>query len=140
MTGKPLCVTGETLGWFLARSTPVIVRVNTGETQACSRQHDRRGVALGKGETSGQRDDGARRGRKCGNWRRISNMYSADEAQYVIRHRYTKSGERVDNITDCGLKAFEAQYGGDSLPLRGGGLPAHHRNLRRPCTGRWWAA
>ena len=45
--------------------------------------------------------------------------------QSVPRYRYTKSGERVDNITDWALKRFEEHYGGDSLPLvgrgRGGG-------------------
>jgi predicted helicase len=39
--------------------------------------------------------------------------------QSVSRYRYTKSGERVDNITDWGLKAFEARYGPPS-PLWGG--------------------
>ncbi|HCL66159.1 MAG TPA: DNA methyltransferase [Rhizobium sp.] len=37
-------------------------------------------------------------------------------------YRYTADGERVDNITDWGLKQFRAHYGkGEHLPLEGGG-------------------
>ena len=32
-------------------------------------------------------------------------------ARGVARYRYTKSGERIDNITDWGLNKFIAQYG-----------------------------
>jgi predicted helicase len=39
--------------------------------------------------------------------------------QGVARYRYTKSGERVDNITDWALAQFQAQYG-TPLPLREG--------------------
>lgn len=33
--------------------------------------------------------------------------------QCVSRYRYTSSGERVDNITDWGLRRFKAHYGAD---------------------------
>lgn len=35
----------------------------------------------------------------------------------VARYRYTKSGERVDNITDWALGKFRAHYGKQPLPL-----------------------
>lgn len=38
-------------------------------------------------------------------------LASADGAQVVARYRYTKSGERLDNITDWALNKFIAQYG-----------------------------
>jgi predicted helicase len=41
-----------------------------------------------------------------------------EKSQFFPRFRYTKSGERVDNITDWGLKAFEARYGGGAVLLR----------------------
>lgn len=36
---------------------------------------------------------------------------AADAYQVLPRYRYTSSGERVDNITDWGLKQFKAHYG-----------------------------
>ncbi len=41
------------------------------------------------------------------------NLYSADPASIVTRHRYTSSGERIDNITDWALRKFRARYGDD---------------------------
>ncbi|MBO6759166.1 MAG: N-6 DNA methylase [Roseibium sp.] len=45
---------------------------------------------------------------------------AAAGATAVPRHRYSKSGERVDNITDWGLRQFEQHYG--KAPL---GPPPH---------------
>ncbi|WP_333831850.1 type ISP restriction/modification enzyme, partial [Rubrimonas sp.] len=36
---------------------------------------------------------------------------AADAYQQVYRYRYTRSGERVDNVTDWGLAQFETRYG-----------------------------
>jgi len=36
---------------------------------------------------------------------------AVDAYQQVARYRYTKSGERIDNITDWALNKFTAQYG-----------------------------
>lgn len=36
---------------------------------------------------------------------------STDGFQGISRYRYTKSGERIDNITDWGLNKFTARYG-----------------------------
>ncbi len=45
--------------------------------------------------------------------------------QCLPRYRYTKSGERIDNITDWGLKQFRGHYGKSSPSLsRGGGSRA----------------
>jgi predicted helicase len=49
----------------------------------------------------------------------IPDLHFIGDCQTLPRYRYTKSGERVDNITDWGLKAFEARYGLPS-PLWGG--------------------
>ncbi|HEU0045314.1 type ISP restriction/modification enzyme, partial [Sphingomonas sp.] len=38
-------------------------------------------------------------------------VLSLDANQCLPRYRYTKSGERVDNITDWALAQFQAQYG-----------------------------
>lgn len=38
-------------------------------------------------------------------------VYSLDPAQTVARYRYTKSGERIDNITDWALNKFTKRYG-----------------------------
>lgn len=44
---------------------------------------------------------------------RIPNltMLSLDANQCLPRHRYSKSGEKIDNITDWALKHFQAEYG-----------------------------
>ena len=39
------------------------------------------------------------------------NMYSADGAQYVTRYSFSAGNERIDNITDWGLKQFQRAYG-----------------------------
>lgn len=39
------------------------------------------------------------------------SFFVADPAHYLPRYRYTKSGERVDNITDWALNKFVAHYG-----------------------------
>ncbi|MGV1682196.1 type ISP restriction/modification enzyme [Sphingopyxis sp. NJF-3] len=39
------------------------------------------------------------------------SFFIADPAHYLARYRYTKSGERVDNITDWALSKFIAHYG-----------------------------
>ncbi|CAN7572157.1 type ISP restriction/modification enzyme [Pararhizobium sp. LjRoot238] len=46
---------------------------------------------------------------------------AADGYQIVSRYRYTPDGERIDNITDWGLKQFQKAYGKDGLisPLEG---------------------
>lgn len=36
-----------------------------------------------------------------------------EKSNLLARYRYTSSGERVDNITDWGLKQFKAHYGAD---------------------------
>jgi predicted helicase len=46
-------------------------------------------------------------------------VLSLDANQCLPRYRYTKSGERVDNITDWALNKFKAHY--KSSPARGGG-------------------
>ena len=51
------------------------------------------------------------------------DWFIPDACQYFPRYRYTKSGERVDNITDWGLAQFTGHYGGKPLPLRGGEEP-----------------
>lgn len=38
------------------------------------------------------------------------SFFVADPAHYLPRYRYTKSGERVDNITDWALNKFKARY------------------------------
>lgn len=38
-------------------------------------------------------------------------LFSLDPGQTLARYRYTKSGERVDNITDWALNKFVAEYG-----------------------------
>ncbi len=48
------------------------------------------------------------------------SFYSLDPSHYFPRYRYTKSGERADNITDWAVKQFEAQYG-KSFPGEGRG-------------------
>jgi predicted helicase len=42
-------------------------------------------------------------------------LASVDGFQVVTRHRYTKSGERVDNITDWALRQFRTRYGDDAI-------------------------
>jgi predicted helicase len=44
-------------------------------------------------------------------------LVSLDPIQVTPRHRYTKSGERVDNITDWALKEFQKAYGKDGRAL-----------------------
>jgi len=39
------------------------------------------------------------------------SVFSLDPSQNYPRYRYTSSGERVDNITDWGLRQFKAHYG-----------------------------
>ena len=39
---------------------------------------------------------------------------------YTPRYRYTKSGERVENITDWAVAQFRGAYGDKPLPFRGG--------------------
>lgn len=53
---------------------------------------------------------------------RVANTdyFVPDVATVLPRYRYTKSGERVDNITDWGLRQFEQHYG--KAPL---GPPPH---------------
>lgn len=41
------------------------------------------------------------------------DMFMPSAAQTLPRHRYTKSGERVDNITDWAVAQFKASYGSD---------------------------
>ncbi len=41
----------------------------------------------------------------------IPNHDLLEKAQVAPRYRYTKSGERIDNITDWALKQFQARYG-----------------------------
>ena len=50
-------------------------------------------------------------------------VLSLDANQCLPLYRYTADGERVDNITDWGLRQFRAHYGkgGHHLPLEGGG-------------------
>jgi len=38
-------------------------------------------------------------------------LFSLDPAQTLARYRYTKSGERIDNITDWALNKFVKEYG-----------------------------
>ncbi|WP_081158952.1 type ISP restriction/modification enzyme [Ensifer aridi] len=38
-------------------------------------------------------------------------LVSLDPMQFLPLHRYTSSGERLDNITDWGLRQFEKHYG-----------------------------
>ncbi len=38
-------------------------------------------------------------------------IYSLDAAQCLPHHRYSESGEKVDNITDWALNKFQARYG-----------------------------
>ena len=49
------------------------------------------------------------------------DMFLPNAAQFLPRYRYTPDGERVDNITDWGLKQFQKAYGKDGLisPLVG---------------------
>ena len=42
-------------------------------------------------------------------------LASVDGFQVVTRYRYTKSGERVDNITDWALRQFRTCYGDDAI-------------------------
>ncbi len=49
---------------------------------------------------------------------------AVDACQQVARYRYTKSGERIDNITDWGLKQFRAHYKSSPSLSRGGGSRA----------------
>lgn len=44
-----------------------------------------------------------------------------EKSQAAPRYRYTPDGERIDNITDWGLKQFQKAYGKDGLisPLVG---------------------
>ena len=44
------------------------------------------------------------------------NLYSADPAQNLPLYRYDKHGNRLDNITDWGLKGFREHYGKVALP------------------------
>ncbi len=46
-------------------------------------------------------------------------LFSADPAQCLPRYRYSKSGEKIDNITDWALKQFREAYGNASSPRRG---------------------
>jgi predicted helicase len=39
------------------------------------------------------------------------SFFVADPAHYLARYRYTKSGERIDNITNWALNKFVAHYG-----------------------------
>lgn len=39
------------------------------------------------------------------------NLYSADPTSFLPRYRYSKSGEKIDNITDWALRKFQAEYG-----------------------------
>jgi predicted helicase len=51
------------------------------------------------------------------------DMFLPNACQSVPRYRYTKTGERIDNITDWGLNKFKAHYA-KSSPERGGGSAA----------------
>jgi predicted helicase len=43
--------------------------------------------------------------------RRAADFHYLGETRVLARYRYTKSGERVDNITDWALNKFVAEYG-----------------------------
>jgi predicted helicase len=46
-------------------------------------------------------------------------MFSLDPAQNLPSHRYSEDGERIDNITDWGLKQFQAHFErGEKKPKR----------------------
>ena len=47
-------------------------------------------------------------------------VLSLDANQCLPRYRYTKSGERVDNITDWAVVQFVGHYVSKPLPFRGG--------------------
>ncbi len=49
------------------------------------------------------------------------DLFLPNAAQFLPLYRYTATGERVDNITDWGLKQFRAHYGSPSPRARGEG-------------------
>jgi predicted helicase len=47
--------------------------------------------------------------------RKAVDFHYLGETRVLARYRYTKSGERVDNITDWALNKFVAEYGGKGV-------------------------
>lgn len=46
------------------------------------------------------------------------NLFSPDPSHTTSRYRYTSEGERIDNITDWGLKQFQSHYEKGTKPKR----------------------